>query len=135
MNIAIVGSRNIFDEDREKITTVLDLFVSSHDTIISGGATGVDTIAREYAKTHDTIISGGATGVDTIAREYAKTRKLLFIEYEPLEKCAKGYKERNSKIADACEVCIAFPKSYSRGTWDTLNKCKKLGRRIFIVNI
>ena len=43
MKIAIIGSRSITDADIGK-------YVSAGDEIVSGGATGIDTLAAEYAK-------------------------------------------------------------------------------------
>jgi len=52
MRIAIVGSRNINDYDLVERTIVAHVGDLSGVTIVSGGARGVDTIARRIAKNH-----------------------------------------------------------------------------------
>jgi predicted Rossmann-fold nucleotide-binding protein len=108
MNIAVVGSRNRFD--KEYIHKVLDDFVRRGDVIVTGGATGVDTIALDYA-----------------------VNKVIEIhEHFP---SPPDYHSRNVKIATECEVMLAFPGKQSRGTWDTVNVARKLGRRVIVFEV
>lgn len=109
MRIAIIGGR--LRDDKPFIDSVLEMFV----------------------KDGDSIISGGAKGVDTIARLYAESRSLPFVEYLPDSPGMKQQlMERNTKIAEACDVVLAFPHKDSKGTFDTVRKALKLGKRVII---
>ena len=74
------------------------------------------------------IISGGASGVDTLAKKYANQNNIDFIEYPAnWKKYGTPYAayRRNQKIVDKSDVIIAFVHPKSRGTWDTINRAKQ----------
>ena len=111
MKIGLVGARE--GRTREEVCAVLSLFVKQGDTIISGGARGVDTFAGDYAR-----ING-----------------LEFIAFLPdFKRCTdeSPYKERNRLIAQTCDILLAFPTN-SGGTWQTIAFAKGLNKRVFIV--
>ncbi len=85
----------------------------------------------------DTIVSGGAIGADTYAREFAKKKGLRLIEYFPnYEKYGKGAPlERNKLIVEECDCLLAFWDGQSRGTKFTLDYAKKMNKPIKIVQI
>lgn len=107
MKLAIVGSRNI-----NKI--VIDDYIPD----------GVDE-----------IVSGGAKGVDTLAREFAKRKGLKIIEFLPkynlYEKCAPI--KRNEEIAQYSDEAIAFWDGKSKGTQYTVKCFEKLGKKVTVV--
>jgi len=105
MFVGIVGSRNRFD--KEFINSILDGFVKKGDVVVSGGAAGVDTIALDYAVNH----------------------VLEIHEHFP---APPDYHSRNVKIATECDVLLAFPGKQSRGTWDTVDVARKLGKRVIV---
>ena len=94
-------------------------------------------ISTYLSFTPDTIVSGGAMGVDTYAIEFAKKKGLKLIEffpnYEKYGKCAPL--ERNKLIVDTCDCVLAFWDGKSRGTKFTLEYAKEKGKPITIVKI
>ena len=83
------------------------------------------------------IVSGGARGIDKIAREYALKNGIKLSEFIP------DYKhygrvaplKRNEEIANYADEVLAFWDGKSRGTEFTINLFKKLGKnsRVFII--
>lgn len=85
----------------------------------------------------DTIVSGGAMGADTYAREFARKKGLKLIEYHPdYEKYSKGAPlERNKLIVDECDFVLAFRDGKSKGTKFTLNYAREKGKPVKIIQI
>ncbi len=115
MKIAIVGSRSFYQ---------LDL---------------VDSFIRNLPK-NITIISGGAHGVDKAAKEFGERYTHTVLEFLPdLAGCkeryefTKKYYERNQKIADECDMLVAFTDKEHGGTWDTIKRARKLCKPIKII--
>jgi hypothetical protein len=75
-----------------------------------------------------TIISGGASGADTLAKKFSSNHNINFEEY-PAEWNKYGSPNaayiRNQLIVDNSEIIIAFLHPQSRGTYDTINRAKK----------
>ena len=77
----------------------------------------------------DTIISGGASGADTYAKEYAVKNGIPIIEFLP------DYKKygrsapiiRNRQIVENCDFVLAFWDGTSRGTKFTTDYAEKHG--------
>lgn len=114
MKIAIVGSRepgNInFAKELEK-----RINIQSGDTIISGGAKGIDSLAAEYATAH------GLALVE-IRPNYAKNgRGTTFI--------------RNREIVDNADMVVAFWNGTSKGTKYTIDYANKKGVTTLIITI
>lgn len=71
----------------------------------------------------DTIISGGASGIDTLAAEYARSRNLELVELRP------DYKQhgrgatfiRNRAIVEQSDFLVAFWNGESKGTKYTID--------------
>lgn len=94
-------------------------------------------VLANFVKPEDTIISGGAEGVDSIARMFAKAYNLELIEYLPenvkeIPYGSSAFKERNKQIADKSDIIIAFPSVSSRGTWFTVGEARKRNKRIVV---
>ena len=99
MNIAIVGAghltKNEEDFARNEISRILINAKNDHDelTIISGGATGIDSIAEDMAN---------VMGINTTIFP-AET-----FQWE--DKAGKrGFKTRNLQIVNACDELNCFP--------------------------
>lgn len=77
----------------------------------------------------DTIVSGGAVGADTIAKEYALTHNISLLEFLPeYEKYGRRAPIlRNIKIVDNCDFLIAFWDGKSSGTKFTIDYARKQG--------
>ncbi len=109
MKIAIIGSRNLILPIEEVYNKV-----------------------REFYPT--LIISGGAKGIDTIAKELAHKYNIEFLEFLP------NYTEfgriapfiRNKEIVDKADIVIAFWNGSSKGTLHALNYAKKLKKKVII---
>lgn len=114
MKIAIVGSRepgNInFAKELEK-----RINIQSCDTIISGGAKGIDSLAAEYA-------TANGLALVEIRPNYAKNgRGATFI--------------RNREIVDNADMVVAFWNGTSKGTKYTIDYANKKGVTTLIITI
>ena len=85
----------------------------------------------------DTIISGGARGADTYAREFAQKHNLKLIEFLP-EYNKYGRTAplvRNKLIVEACDCVLAFWDGTSRGTKFTIDYAREKNKPVKIVSI
>ena len=109
MKIAVAGSRSF--HDYAHLCAVLD----------------------EHGPT--AIISGGANGADTLARQYAHERELPFFEFLPKFKTDKSipyhprwYLTRNQDMVNAADMLVAFWDGKSKGTSFTIDYAAKIGK-------
>ena len=78
----------------------------------------------------DTIISGGARGIDSCAASYARANGLRLIEFLP-DYDAFGRSaplKRNIQIVDAADFVLAFWDGTSRGTKYVIDYCKRINK-------
>lgn len=121
------GSRTF--TNRLAVGTILDGFwwpnrgigVTSGPTIVSGGALGADTFAREWAYSHE--------GVTFI--EYKADWKVHGRSAGPI---------RNQKMLDSQrpDLVLAFvnkPLTESKGTFDMVRRARQLGVPVWVVEI
>jgi len=88
----------------------------------------------EVSKEDVMIISGGAKGADSLAQRLAKELGLpILIFYPDWSKGKRAGLERNTKIVKNSDVVLAFPTEKSRGTWDTIRKAQRIGKRTIVV--
>lgn len=84
------------------------------------------------------IVSGGARGVDTVAREYAIKNDIKLTEFLPeYDKYGRGAPlKRNITIIEYSDVIYAFWDGKSPGTKFVIDNCKKLGKpcKVFCQN-
>lgn len=114
MKIAVVGSRGIGDIIiLEQIWERLKFGFEGH-TIVSGGAKGVDQIARKFAFEHKIPI------IEHLAdwNKYGKKAGYL----------------RNKDIIEECDCCIAIWDGDSPGTAHDIRLCKQLKKRLYLYN-
>lgn len=73
------------------------------------------------------IVSGGAKGADTYAREYAMKNNIPLIEFLPdyRKYGRKAPLMRNLQIVDNCDFLLAFWDGKSRGTKFTIDYAEK----------
>lgn len=73
------------------------------------------------------IISGGARGVDTCAREYALLRKIALVEILPqYEKFGRRAPLlRNLEIIERADLVLAFWDGRSHGTRFVIEECER----------
>ncbi len=74
------------------------------------------------------IVSGGAVGVDTSAKEYARSNNLKLTEFLPeYEKYGrKAPLKRNIKIIEYADTVLAFWDGKSHGTAFVIRNCKSM---------
>ncbi len=107
MNLLIVGSRSITDFD-------LSLYITSDvDTVISGGAEGIDRLAEQYADLHH------------LSKYILRPRYDLYGRAAPLK--------RNEQMVDMADVVLVIWDGRSKGTQYTLKYAKKKNKPIMLV--
>lgn len=84
-----------------------------------------------------TIVSGGAKGVDSLAKQYALSNNIPYEEYAAdWNKYGKSAGPiRNLQMAEICDDAIIFWDRKSRGTKDMIEKLKQLGKYYIVVYI
>lgn len=107
MTLLIVGSRSITDFD-------LSPYVSGEvDTIISGGAGGVDSLAEEYADRH------------RLSKYIMRPRYDLYGRGAPLK--------RNEKMVELADAVLIVWDGRSKGTEYTLKYAQKKNKQVLLV--
>ena len=94
----------------------------------SRGITAVDLKKYLPPETKE-IVSGGAKGVDTVAKEYAIRNGIKLTEFLPeYDKYGKGAPlKRNITIIEYADMVLAFWDGKSRGTKYVIDNCKRIG--------
>lgn len=108
MKVAVIGSRNLQIKNLEKY------------------------LPTDTAE----IISGGAKGVDTSAREFALSHGIKLTEFLPeYDKYGRGAPlKRNITIIEHADLVLAFWDGKSRGTKFVIDNCHKLGVEVKVYN-
>ena len=109
MKLMIAGSRNINEFDISKHIT------NEIDTILSGGAKGVDLLAENYADKH------------RLSKIILKPQYNLYGKAAPLK--------RNGELVKMADKILVIWEGESRGTKYTIDYAKKLNKDIEIVII
>jgi len=103
------------------------------------GSRGIEVENLEDYLPEDTtkIISGGASGVDTCAKEYAFANKIPFTEFKPeYNRYGQGAPlKRNITILENSDLVLAFWDGKSKGTKFVIDNCVKrnIPVRVFIL--
>ena len=101
------------------------------------GSRGIKNInLKEYITSDvDEIVSGGARGVDTIAREFAKANGIVLVEFLPeYEKYGRGAPLlRNKEIVNYADKIIAFWDGKSKGTKYVIEYAEKTNKPCEVV--
>ena len=109
MKICVVGSRSITDFD-------LAPYISSDvDTVISGGAEGVDTLAENYVDSH------------RLSKIILRPRYDLFGRSAPLK--------RNEQMVEIADFVLIIWDGTSKGAKYTLQYCKKVNKPFTLVEV
>ena len=117
MKLAIVGSRNYPREQYTCFCQHVDSWIAGHQPpslIVSGGAQGADLLAARYAVEHKIPLKVFRPDWNTHGRAAGPIR--------------------NTLIVKECDAVIAFPLGDSVGTWDTVNKGKRCGKEVTVIN-
>lgn len=110
MRVAIIGSRELTTDIRQAIR---DHLPSSATEIVSGGAKGVDAVAKEVAKELGIPFTEFLPDYDT----YGKRAPLV----------------RNDRIIDYVDMVLGFWDGQSRGTQYVIGECVKRGKRVVYI--
>ena len=107
MKLLIVGSRSITDFD-------LSLYIpATVDTVISGGASGIDSLAEKYADLY------------RLSKYILRPRYDLYGRAAPLK--------RNEQMVDMADAVLIIWDGRSKGTQYTLKYAKKKYKPITLV--
>lgn len=102
----------------------------------SRGITGFD-LSPYITPEVDTIISGGACGIDSIAEQYADLHRLskyiLRPRYDLYGRCAPL--KRNEQMVDMADSVLIVWDGHSKGTQYTLKYTKKTNKPVTLVRI
>lgn len=115
-NLAIMGSRsfNNYPYAKKEILNIIQNNKILITKIISGGALGADKIAEIFASKFNIPI-------EVITPDWSKGNR--------------GGVIRNTDIINKSDYVIAFWDGISKGTLDSINKAKRLNKKLFIVKI
>ena len=97
-----------------------------------------DTL-NEYKDRVFLIVSGGARGADSLGERWAKENRVKTLIHKPKWRDEDGNYipsagfDRNELIVNDSDIIIAFWDSMSRGTEDTINQAKKMGKEVKII--
>lgn len=106
--------------------------------VIGSRGLTVSDLGRYLPENTTEIVSGGAKGVDTSAREYAKSNGIKLTEFLP-EYTRFGRSaplKRNISIIGYSDIVLAFWDGKSRGTKFVIDNCRRLGVevRVYIMD-
>ena len=106
--------------------------------VIGSRGLSVSDLGRYLPENTTEIVSGGAKGVDTSAREYALAHGIKLTEFLP-EYTRFGRSatlKRNITIIEYSDIVLAFWDGKSRGTKFVIDNCRKLGVevRVYILD-
>lgn len=106
--------------------------------VIGSRGLSVTYLGRYLPKNTTEIVSGGAKGVDTSAREYALSHGIKLTEFLP-EYTKYGRSaplKRNITIIEYSDIVLAFWDGKSRGTKFVIDNCRQLGVevRVYIMD-
>lgn len=104
--------------------------------IVGSRTLSVSNLGKYIPSNTTEIVSGGAKGVDTSAREYALNHNIKYTEFLPeYNKYGRSAPlKRNVQIVDYADAVIAFWDGKSRGTKFVVNYCRKCSKqcRLFL---
>ncbi len=92
-----------------------------------------DTLDK-YKENVFLIVSGGAPGADSLGEKWANENNVKTLIHKPKWRDEDGNYipsagfDRNELIVNDSDIIIAFWDSMSRGTEDTINQAKKMGK-------
>lgn len=95
---------------------------SGATTVIHGDARGADGIAKWIARSLGVTERGYPAKWDLYRRAAGPIRNQEMLDKEHLP-------------GDPIERCLAFPLAQSVGTWDMVERCRKVGIPVTIINL
>lgn len=115
LHIAIVGGRDF--NDYELLKNTLNKYIENKNFVVS-------------------IVSGGASGADTLADKYAKDLGVEIIVFRPdFKKFGRlAALQRNTEIIEKSDIVFAFWDGKSRVTHDSIKKAQNREKKLYIIN-
>lgn len=102
--------------------------------VIGSRGLKVTDLERYLPKDTTEIVSGGAQGIDTCAREYALAHNLKLTEFLP-DYSRYGRRAplvRNDEIIAFADEVVAFWDGRSRGTKYVIDQCKRQSKKVTV---
>lgn len=122
--VGVIGSRTY--TDAKKVFDTLDDLGYDKICVVSGGAAGADTLAKEWATHRNHLFHEFIPDWDDISQKDA----LIRINKYGKKYDAKAGFRRNQQIIDASNVLYAFHYG-TNGTKDSISRAKKKGIEIY----
>lgn len=96
----------------------------------SRGLTVINDLGKFLPEGTTEIVSGGARGIDTCAKEYALAHGLKLTEFLPeYEKYGRTAPlKRNDTIIEYADAVLAFWDGESHGTAYVIRKCREMNK-------
>ena len=109
MKLLIVGSRSITEFD------LTPYIPSEIDTVISGGASGIDSLAEQYADLH------------RLSKYIMRPRYDLYGRAAPIK--------RNEQMVDIADAVLVIWDGHSKGAQHTVKYANKVNKPITLIQI
>lgn len=102
--------------------------------VIGSRGLKVDDLRKYLPENTTEIVSGGAKGVDTSAKEYAEKNNIKLTEFLPeYEKYGRSAPlRRNLQIIGYADEVLAFWDGTSCGTKYVIDNCKKQNKKVTV---
>ena len=94
-------------------------------------------IARHVPEGCELIITGGASGIDTLAEEYADKNRLSKLILRPdYKRYGRGAPlKRNELMVELCDTALIIWDGHSRGTKYTADQAAAKGKKVMLVTV
>lgn len=129
MKVIIAGSRNFNDyKFLEKKCDKILIDIDGEIIILSGTASGADTLGEAYAKINGYKIEYHPAQWNDLTKEPCKLKEN---KYGKLYNALAGF-NRNQEMVDVADMLIAFRVNFSNGTSDVINRAREKGIPIHV---
>lgn len=83
------------------------------------------------------IVSGGARGIDALAKEYAQRKGLQLVEFPPdYQRFGKSAPLiRNRQIVEYCDCVVAIWDGFSTGTMQVVQLARKMKKPVSVYTL